>query len=87
MKAKLDAPLRMKLNEIAQSKNTALLKCFLKINGPLDEKKKKILEELEIHIISVIENIISFEGKPDAIYQVAALDFVHSISLSQTHNL
>jgi hypothetical protein len=82
--AKFDAPLRMKFREIKQAKVDAPLKCLVKLNGSFDEKKKEILKEAGISVLTVLKEIITIEGQPDAIRQVASYDFVHSISLSQT---
>lgn len=82
--AKFDAPLRMKLNEVKQAKVDAPLKCLVKLNGSFDEKKKKMFNETGINVLTVLTEIITIEGQPDAIRQIATYDFVHSISLSQT---
>jgi hypothetical protein len=82
--AKFDAPLRMKLNELKQVKVAAPLKCLVKLNGSFDEKKNKMLDETGIDVLTVLNEIITIEGQPDAIRRVATYDFVHSISLSQT---
>ncbi len=82
--AKFDAPLRMKLSEVKQAKVDAPLTCLVKLNGSLDEKKRKMLKEAGINVVTVIKTIATIEGRPDAIRQIATYDFVHSISLSQT---
>ncbi len=81
---KLDAPLRMKLKEAGQSGAGASVQCLLKLKGALDESKKKVLNQTGITILSVLGEIITIEGDPEAIREVATLDFVHSMSLSQT---
>ena len=82
--AKFDAPLRMKLSEVKQTKVDAPLTCLVKLNSSLDEKKRKMLKEAGINVVTVIKKIATIEGQPDAIRQIATYDFVHSISLSQT---
>ena len=81
---KFDAPLRMKLSEIKQENPNTPLKCLVKLNGALDDEKGKMFKEAGISVLSVVKQIITIEGAPDAIRQVANYDFVHSISLSQT---
>ena len=82
--AKFDAPLRMKLSEVKQAKIDAPLTCLIKLNGSFDEKKRKMLKEAGINVLTVLKEIITFEGQPETIRQIATYDFVHSISLSQT---
>ncbi len=82
--AKFDAPLRMKLREVKQARANGPLKCLVKLNGPFDENKRKILKEAGINILTVLKEIIAIEGQSDAIRRAASYDFVHSISLSKT---
>jgi hypothetical protein len=81
---KFDTPLRMKLREVEEAKIDEPLKCLVKLNGSLDEVKKKMLNENGINVLSVSKEIITIEGQSHAIRQLATYDFVHSISLSQT---
>ena len=84
LEAKFDAPLRFKLRDVKQTKVDEHLKCLVKLNGSYDEKKKKMLTETGIIVLTVLKEIITIEGQPDAIRQIATYDFVQSISLSQT---
>ncbi len=81
--AKLDAPLRMKLSEVKQTKVDAPLKCLVKLNGAFDEEKKRVFSEIGVSVLTVLKEIITIEGQPDAIRKIATYHFVHSISLSQ----
>jgi hypothetical protein len=82
--AKFDTPLRMKLREVKQTNVDAPLKCLVKLNSSFDEKIKEMFKETGISVLTVLKEIITIEGPPDAIRQIASYDFVHSISLSQT---
>ncbi len=84
---KFDALLRMKLNEANQANSDSPLKCLVKLNGVFDEEKKNVFKEAGITVLTVLKEIITIEGQPDAIRKIAAYDFVHSISLSQTRYL
>lgn len=82
--AKLDASLRMKLREARQADSDSLIQCLVKLNGAFDAEKKKVLHDSGITILTVVKEIITIAGDPDAVRKMATLDFVHSISLSQT---
>lgn len=84
---KLDAPLRMKLDAANQANVDSPLQCLVKLNSALDEGKKKLLKNAGVKILTVLPEIITVEGAPEAIRKVANLDFVHSISLSQTSQI
>jgi len=81
---KLDAQLRNKLSEMKQENADLPLKCFVKFVGNFDENKEEKLKEIGVKVLTVLKEIVIIEGRPDAISKVASLDFVHSISLSQT---
>ncbi len=80
----MDASLRMKLEEINQTQSEAPVQCLAKITGLFDEQKEKALNDTGIRILNTFNDLISLEGSPEAIRKAAQLDFVHSISLSQT---
>ncbi len=82
--SKFDATLRMKLKEISQANADSTVQCLVKLNGVFDEEKKKVFSEAGITVLTVLKEIITIEGQPDAIRKIAAYNFVHSISLSQT---
>ena len=85
--AKFDTPLRMKLNEANQANNDSPVQCLVKLNGAFDEEKKEVFNETGITVLTVLKEIITIEGHPDAIRKIATYHFVHSISLSQTRYL
>ena len=84
--AKLDAPLRMKLNEAQEAQSESLIRCLVKINSALSVDQQKLLKEAGVNVLTVVDKIITIEGQSDAIRSVSSYDFVHSISLSQTRS-
>lgn len=81
---KLDAQLRNRLSEMKQTNAELSLQCFVKFVGKFDEKKEKKIKENGVKVLNVMKEIVIIEGKDDAILNIASLDFVQSISLSQT---
>lgn len=85
---KLDAPLRLKLRERAEvrTQEQALIRCLIEFNGPVKDEEKRQLEAAGLRLLTVVNQIATAEGGPDAIHRAAAYEFVRSISLSQTRS-
>ena len=83
LEAKMDAPLRMTLNEATKAASIDPIACLVKLSGTLDAEKRAILSRTGITKLTVVNDIASIEGTPEAIRKIAMLDFVQSISLSQ----
>ncbi len=78
---KMDAPLRVKLSQAAADEP---IQCIIKLSGNLDDKKRSRLSETGISIRTVVNNIVTIEGPPEAIRKTSMLDFVLSMAHSQT---
>ena len=84
--AKFDAPLRIKLEEARQGDDASPVPCLVKLEGALDDALRQRLDNTGINVLSALNEILIVEGSPEAIHNMARLDFVKSISLSQTSN-
>jgi len=82
--SKFDAHLRMKLGEMEHARQDTSLPCLLQCDGVVDEQKKQQLETAGLRVMTVVDEIATVEGSPDAIRRAAKYDFVRSISLSRT---
>jgi hypothetical protein len=81
---KLDAPLRVKLQDAERAQADTLLQCLVEVKGQYDEQIKQQLEAAGLRVSTVVNAIATAEGTPEAIRRAASFDFVRRISLSQT---
>jgi hypothetical protein len=86
MVEKFDPRLRIAINA-QRSKNEATpLGCLVKLTERPQEKDIEQLKKCGLHIITVINEIVTAQATPDALDCAARLSFVRSISKSQMDN-
>jgi len=81
---KLDAPLRAEITKQEREGEEERIRVFVKLDRLSDDDVVRQLEECGLELRTYIDDIITARGNPDAIKCATALDFVVSISLSQT---
>jgi hypothetical protein len=85
--SKFDAPLRLKLHELEQTRQTQALACFVQCRAAVDEDMAAQLEASGLKVQSIINNIVVARGEPEAIRHAAAHEFVVSIELGISRSL
>lgn len=84
MSDKFDAPLRLQLRQIEEAGSGARVRVLVEAGDALTAAQRGRLEEVGLTVQTVAGHIVTGEGTPEAIRQVATLDFVTSLSLSRT---
>lgn len=79
---KFDAPLRRELRQQERAENHQPISGLLEMEGPMDEERRQLLIDAGLRIGTVVSNIVTVAGPPDAYDQAASYPFVRSISLS-----
>ena len=85
MSDKFDAPLRMKLREVeAAGSDDAVVSVFVELPGAPTAEQRTALEQAGLDVQTVAGRVVTARGTSAAVHRVASLDFVTSVSLSQT---
>lgn len=84
---KFDAALRLRLGEASGSSAEDPIQCLIQLEENSGPAQHEQLEAAGLRVISTAGGIATVEGDAAALRRAAALDFVRSISLSQTRGL
>lgn len=82
--AKCDASLRLRAESLAHSAPDSLLDVLGKASGAIDDGRRQKLEHAGARLGSVTEDMFTARIPVKRVGEVAALDFVTSLALSQT---
>jgi biotin operon repressor len=86
MVEKFDARLRIAINAQRSKNDSTPLGCLVKLSKQPQEKDIEQLKKCGLQIITVVHDIVTAEGTPDALDCAANLKFVKSVSKSQMDN-
>ena len=81
---KMDAPLRMELNELTEAQSEELIQCFVKFADIPNANQRAQIQQSGVTILTDNGDIFTVEGPAQSLRSVAQLDFIVSMSLSQT---
>ena len=81
---KADAALRLRVEELARTDPNASVEILGRTSGAIDATRRKRLESAGASLGSVTEDLFTAKVAVKRIMDVAALDFVVSLELSQT---
>ena len=81
---KADAALRLRVEELARTDPNATVEILGRTSGAIDETRRKRLESAGASLGQVLEDLFNARVPVKRIFDVAALDFVVSLELSQT---
>lgn len=81
---KLDASLRTEIMKQEREGGEEEIRVFVKLDHVSDDDVVRQLEECGLDLRTYVDDIITARGTPEAIKCSTTLDFVVSISLSQT---
>jgi hypothetical protein len=84
MPEKFDASLRMEMNKIKTSNLDSTISCLMKLEKEPQSEEKQQIEKCGLRILEVVKDIVVVEGTPASIECVSTLEFVKTISKSQT---
>lgn len=84
VEAKLDAPLRVKLEQLQRDKKSETLgllgKCSRPVDGPMRDRLRRAGAEVQ----SVTGDLFAARASSEKVVRIAQLDFVTQLQLSQT---
>ena len=82
--AKCDAPLRLQAEERVRAGDDTPLEVLGRADAPVDQGRRDRLDKAGATLGQVTEDLFTAHIPPQRLGQVASLDFVRSLALSQT---
>ena len=87
IESKCDAPLRLKAEEMARAGDTGPIEVLGRGDGPIDESRRRKLTEAGADLGQVTDELFTARIPAQRLGNVARLDFVKSLQLSQERGL
>lgn len=84
IESKCDAALRLRAEELARTDTSAWLDVLGRTTGAIDDPRRRQLEKAGARLGQVTEDLFTARIMVKDLGEVAALDFVKSLALSQT---
>ena len=84
IEAKCDASLRQQAEQQAKTGDSTPLEVLGRADGPIDEARRGQIEKAGAAVGEVKEDLFTARIPPQNLGQVASLDFIQSLALSQT---
>ena len=81
---KFDAPLRLKVEQLQQSKQHETISVLGKCSRPIDDAMKHAITKAGATLLSANADIFAATVPSERLLKLASLDFVTQLSLSQT---
>ena len=86
MNGKLDAPLRQRLTELQGAETPQVIDILGKCSAPIDGQMRKTLVGAGADVVTLTDDIFTARVSSSSILDVAALEFVTQLQLSQISN-
>jgi hypothetical protein len=84
METKLDAPLRQKMTALKDVENAEIIAVFGRCTGAIDQTMRQSLLEAGANVHTMVNDIFTASVSSSDVIEVASLDFVIQLQLSQT---
>ncbi len=85
--SKFEAALNMKIKEAQKKGDTSEIGVIIKLKSKPSNEQIDSLKNAGINVNTIVGNIITAEGKPEEIIDIAKFEFVEFVQLAKNNNL